>query len=88
MYINTSQDPIAFFTYKTNDGDIVDESVAQLIRRLDKIIEFKIIPMERDGRDVNVVTGFDHTLELKSRYARRLLDVEYMPLDVAKQLLQ
>ena len=49
VYINTAQDPIAFFTYKTNDGDIVDESVAQLIRRLDKIIEFKIITTDVNG---------------------------------------
>ena len=77
VYINTAQDPITFFTYKTNDGDIVDESVAQLIRRLDKIIEFKIITTEIDGERENDVILVDHTDQLKRQYTSRLVRVRY-----------
>lgn len=87
VLINTAQDPVTFFTYKTNDGDIVDESVAQLIRRLDKIIELKIIPMERDGECVNVVNAFDHTEQLKRQYTNRLSNVEYLDADAISRLL-
>lgn len=88
VFINTSEDPVTFFTYKTNDGDIVDESVAQLIRRLDKIIELKIIPMDRDGERINVVNAFDHTEQLKRQYTNRLTNVQYLDVDTVHGLLQ
>ena len=88
VFINTAEDPVTFFTYKTNDGDIVDESVAQLIRRLDKIIELKIIPMDRDGERVNVVNVFDHTEQLKRQYTSRLTNVQYLDVDAVHGLLQ
>ena len=84
VYINTAQDPITFFTYKTNDGDIVDESVAQLIRRVDKIIEFKIITTVVNGERLNNVILIDHTEQLKRLYTNRLDNVQYAGLDQLK----
>lgn len=82
VFINTAQSPVDFFTYKTNDGDIVDESIAQLIRRLDKIYELKLVSIPLDSGDYdNRVVLVDHTDELKQLYCKKLINVTYLDAD-------
>lgn len=86
VLINTAINPVAFFTYRTADGDVVDESVAQLIRRLHKIIELKTVRESTPGGDiVNVVRAFDHTARYKREYCSHLDNIIYLD---PKELLQ
>ncbi|AEM05802.1 REP 2 [Rodent stool-associated circular genome virus] len=61
VIITGQRDPVAEFTYRgDNNEDIVEEDMGQLIRRLARIIELRVL----DG----VVQEIDHTDVLKQRF--------------------
>lgn len=64
IFINQPEDPVRFFTYKDKlGGETVDEAAAQLVRRLTKIIQFTIQPVEDSvtHETVNRVVLVDNT---------------------------
>lgn len=69
-----------FFTYKDKlGGETVDEAAAQLVRRLTKIIQFTIQPVEDSvtHETVNRVVLVDNTQYFRDTYAGYLKNVVY-----------
>lgn len=61
VIITCPRDPITEFTYRgSNNEDVIEEDVGQLIRRLAHIIELRVLQ--------GMVLEIDHTTSLKQRY--------------------
>jgi len=70
IIITGPNDPVSEFTYHRADGgERVDENIGQLIRRLELVIELRVIG--------GMVQEIDHTASLKQRYC---LGNEIQPL--------